>query len=707
MSRTNQSLPAPELLQALSATPLVEAAWPDMFANLQSTYAELTETRVELEQRVIEINNIGDLFERIIESISEALFLLDVTGQIVRANQAAGLLLGHDPAALIGQPFVKVMATTEIPATPEQLLAQAARGKLAGLNVEIFTQTGRAILFSFSCQLVHDRQGEITGVLVVGRDITEHKQSETALAKRATELETVTRVSLAVSTILDSKELLQTVVDLTKSSFDLYHVHIYLLNEMGDRLDLAAGAGEIGRQMVIEGWNIPLGQEPSLVARATRTRQGVVASNVHQEPDWLPNPFLPNTHAEIAVPILLGAEEQMLGVLDVQQDKVNSLTETDAHVLRSLANQVAVALANARLFEQIARAKEIAEIASRAKSDFLAKMSHELRTPLNGIMGYAQILNRGQDLQDWQMRGLNAIYQNGEHLLNLINDILDLSKIEAHKMELYPTKINLRDFLQSIANLVHLQSEQKEILFTYQPLTALPAKVYVDEKRLRQVLVNLLSNAIKFTARGSVTFSVAVISNSGSSPKVNSVPLANNAAYPFTSPLPMIKIRFEVADTGIGITPAQLEKIFLPFEQAGDNQHRAQGTGLGLAISREWVQAMGSDLRVESEIDQGSKFWLDLELPYEEVIGLDPMTPTRPTPRPEKEVLIPPPPEELALLLDLALKGNMRAIHSRATELEQADQRFEPFASKLQQLALGFEEKAIRLLIERYSEEGP
>jgi PAS domain S-box-containing protein len=825
-----------------------------MFANLQSAYAELTETRVELEHRVAEIDNIRDLFERIVESMSEALFLMDVTGRVVQVNQAAGDLLGYNSDSLVDMPFIEVMGTTEIPATPWQLLERASNGMMSDLNVEVSTQNGRVIPFSLSCGLVYDRRGKVTGVLVVARDITERKQSEAALAKRATELETVAKVSLAVSTILDSKDLLQTVVDLTKSSFDLYHVHIYLLNEAGDRLDLAAGAGEIGRRMVAEGWYISLEQGRSLVARAARSRQGVIIGNVRKEPGWLPNAFLPDTHSEIAVPILLGVDEQVLGVLDVQQNKIDALQEADMDVLRSLANQVAVALANARLFEQTAEAKEAAEIASRAKSDFLAKMSHELRTPLNGIMGYAQILQRGKDLQDWQARGLNTIYENGTHLLTLINDILDLSKIEARKLELYPTKINFLSFLQSIADLVSLQSEQKGILFTYHALTPLPAAVQADDKRLRQILINLLSNAVKFTDKGSVTLSIAVVSDQESEANVDSSKSSHNTPSPSNDQLPTVNIRFKVADTGMGISPEQMEKIFLPFEQAGGSQQRAQGTGLGLAICRELVQAMGNDLQVESEIGQGSTFWFDLELPvqlaesvkiqsptqtvegysgprrkimvvddepderfvlinllqplgfelleagdgresivqaqihepdailmnlnmpdmngaeaakkirqlpelkgkpvviiatsanvfandpqqglpagcdallvkpveveqllallkthlqldllYQENVKPDPGSAIRTISKIKDEVLIPPSQEELGILFDLALKGNMRAIRTRASQIEQMDRQFKPFASKLQQLAVGFEEKEIRLLIERYLEDG-
>jgi PAS domain S-box-containing protein len=235
-----------------------------------------------------------------------------------------------------------------------------------------------------------------------------------------------------------------------------------------------------------------------------------------------------------------------------------------------------------------AKAREAAEAASRAKSEFLANMSHELRTPLNGIMGYAQILQRSKFLNEEERSRINVIYQCGSHLLTLINDILDLSKIEAQKVELMPTDFHFPAFLQGVAEMCRIRAEIKGIHFHFPSSPELPIGIHADEKRLRQVLINLLSNAIKFTDAGSVTFIVSFATEG--------------------------KIRFEIRDTGTGIAQDQLQAIFQPFEQVGDRRRHTEGTGLGLAISQRIVELMGSTIQVQSEMNVGSIFWFDVNI---------------------------------------------------------------------------------------------
>ncbi len=242
--------------------------------------------------------------------------------------------------------------------------------------------------------------------------------------------------------------------------------------------------------------------------------------------------------------------------------------------------------------EAMNQAKLAAETANRAKSDFLASMSHELRTPLNGILGYAQILKRDTALGEKQKAGVEVIQRSGEHLLTLINDILDLAKIEAQKLEVQTTDFQLPDFLQQIAKLIRLKAEQAGLAFFYEPQDTLPLVVRGDEKRLRQILLNLLSNAVKFTEQGHVTL------------RVENAPASEGVE----------QIHFLVEDTGRGIPAEKLEEIFLPFQQVGDHTRQQEGTGLGLAITKKLTRLMGGSLTVKSTVGKGSTFGMTLPL---------------------------------------------------------------------------------------------
>jgi PAS domain S-box-containing protein len=226
-------------------------------------------------------------------------------------------------------------------------------------------------------------------------------------------------------------------------------------------------------------------------------------------------------------------------------------------------------------------AKEAAETANRAKSTFLANMSHELRTPLNGILGYAQILRWDNKLTNEQRETIQVIEKSGEYLLTLINDILDLAKVEAGKVELSPTVVPLEGFLRGIVQLFRVRAEQKGILFSYQTISELPGAIKVDEKRLQQILINLIGNAFKFTERGEVTLKVAYQDEI---------------------------LRFEIEDQGIGIATTDLKKIFEPFQQVGDKKYWKQGTGLGLPITKKLTEMMGGELQVASVLGKGSTF---------------------------------------------------------------------------------------------------
>jgi signal transduction histidine kinase/DNA-binding NarL/FixJ family response regulator len=476
---------------------------------------------------------------------------------------------------------------------------------------------------------------------------------------------------------------------------------------------------------------------------------------------------------------------------------------------------------------ELAQARDAAEAANRAKSTFLASMSHELRTPLNGILGYAQILKRKR-LDADTISGLAIIQQSGEHLLTLINDILDLAKIEAGRLELAPTVVRLPQFLDGIIKIIRARAEAKQLRVALETWPSLPEWVEADETRLRQVLLNLLGNAVKFTDRGQVTLSV----------RAEGRGLRTESSNDLLSPQSSVLITFSVRDTGTGIPADELARIFQPFEQAGELSRRAEGSGLGLAISRQLVRSIGGELHVESEVGRGSTFWFEVALPLAEAAlpaaqaherlitgyrgpqrtllvvddipsnravlaamlqplgftvlqaedgrqaldvaqqvrldlilmdrhmpvlsgleavqqirarpdvrqipiiatsasvaeadqalsreaGYDAFLPkpivwpqlvalleqylrlewlyaTEPQAAENSEALVPPPPEELALLCELATIGDIMGLQERAVQLEQRDPQWRPFAHRLAQLADRFELEQILALLAQY-----
>ncbi|GJQ64304.1 MAG: hypothetical protein SCALA702_33570 [Melioribacteraceae bacterium] len=241
-----------------------------------------------------------------------------------------------------------------------------------------------------------------------------------------------------------------------------------------------------------------------------------------------------------------------------------------------------------RTIQELKEAKIAAEAADKTKSQFLASMSHELRTPLNGILGYTQILMQDKHLKTHHLEGVNVIHKSGEHLLKLINDILDLSKIDAEKVELEFAPLDLKEMVENIYNIILLKANSKNLELEINYEKIIPERIIQDEKRIQQILLNLLNNAVKFTEKGKIILEIHYRNNF---------------------------IRFDVIDTGPGIPGEKQEIIFSPFEQLGDHLRKSEGTGLGLAISSKLVKLLGGNLDLESAPGKGSRF--TFEVPVE------------------------------------------------------------------------------------------
>jgi PAS domain S-box-containing protein len=436
-------------------------------------------------------------------------------------------------------------------------------------------------------------------VFWVARDITERKKSEEAIRRRNEYLAASAEIGKLVTSTLDLNTIFARTVNLINERFRFYHAGIFIVEETGFNAALREATGEAGKEMKEQKHTLPV-NDKSIVGKVTLNGDAVIVNDVMANPTHKFNPLLPETRAEAAIPLKIGS--RVIGAIDIQSKAVNAFTEDEITVLQTLADQIAVAIDNARSFELSQQAvMEMREL-DRMKSQFLANMSHELRTPLNSIIGFSRVIIKGIDgpVTELQQQDLTAIYNSGQHLLGLINDILDLSKIEAGKMELAFDEVNISDITNSVLSTMSGLIKDKPIQMRRNVQPNLPT-VRADAIRVRQVMINLLSNAAKFTDEGTITVDVGL--RRGTS--------GHN------------EMHIGVTDTGTGIAQQDQTKLFQPFSQVDDSPTRKTGgTGLGLSICQHIVNMHGGKIWVESEVGKGSTFHFTLPLFHKDT-GID------------------------------------------------------------------------------------
>ncbi|MGB8644707.1 MAG: PAS domain S-box protein [Anaerolineae bacterium] len=427
--------------------------------------------------------------------------------------------------------------------------------------------------------------------------------------RRAEQMARLNRIGMSVTSGLDMEQVLQSLYDQCKQmvSIDSFYVALY---------DAETGVitFPLFRDMDNNVWKEPLHieQRPGLTGSVIRSGKTLYLPDTLDPQEAGARPIIRTgqtpTRAYVGVPLVV--HNEIIGVVSMQSYRPNAYTPEQINLLETVATQAAIAIENARLYTEARRAQQAAEhaqrlaeeartaaeAANRAKSTFLANMSHELRTPLNAVLGFTELISQDVNLTPAQRENLGIVSRSGEHLLALINDVLEMSKIEAGRTELNPNEFDLYYMLRGLEEMFRLRAESSGLQLRVERGPEAPQRVRADEGKLRQVLINLLGNAVKFTARGSVTLRIQ---------GVNVSPSGGG-----------LQLGFEVEDTGIGIEPQHLEEIFDAFVQTAGGRHAQQGTGLGLAISRQYVRMMGGELLVTSQVGRGSRFWFSIPVEW-------------------------------------------------------------------------------------------
>jgi signal transduction histidine kinase/CRP-like cAMP-binding protein len=480
-----------------------------------------------------------------------------------------------------------------------------------------YPQIGRSVIRSL-CERIQHKDQDFLGQSALA---IERARLLTDLRERNEALAALGEIARTVSASLDLEETLQSISAYAAQLTHSDSASLFLYDEARDCSEVCAShntpqeylqAIEGHRTAGIEGAT----QEPafglSLVARVVRERAPVQVPDVVAATDQLNRDlFLQwGYRALLGVPVLHGP--RVVGAMSVRRKQAGEFSQREVELVTTFARQAAVAIVNARLYRELQEKASQLEVASRHKSQFLASMSHELRTPLNAIIGFSEVLldpDMGPFPQAEQHEFLGNILASGRHLLRLINDILDLSKVEAGKMELHPEPVSLHEVTEGVLATVKSLVAKKQLRVESDVSADLPP-AWADPPRLKQILYNLLSNAIKFTPSGGrVAVTARPVATRTPKAERQSPGREERPPHPPIPPYSQQFLEVTVIDTGVGIRAEHLERIFLEFEQVMDTTlPRQEGTGLGLPLVKKFVELHGGTIRTSSSPGEGSAF---------------------------------------------------------------------------------------------------